>query len=198
MHISSAYLWAENYFTVSGSLVHENAHDSFFNEKRGGTITSRGMAVHSASLGISGECDIVEFTQCGDGIALHGREGLWSACPVEYKLGQPKINDCDRLQLTAQVMCLEEMLVCDIPRACLYYSKIRRREYVDITEDLRSKVKEYVCLMHKYYNDGYTPRVRKSPKCRECSLSDICVPRLTLCSSASEYIENSIWKGDGL
>lgn len=36
-----------------------------------------------------------------EGISLNGREGQWSVTPVEYKHGTIKINDCDRLQVTA-------------------------------------------------------------------------------------------------
>ena len=55
------HLWTDNYLTIDGSLMHENAHDSEFIEKRGNTITTRGMNIHSVKLGISGQCDVVEF-----------------------------------------------------------------------------------------------------------------------------------------
>jgi CRISPR-associated exonuclease Cas4 len=55
--------------------------------------------VVSRRLGISGQCDIVEFHTNGEVI------------PVEYKRGKPKTNDTDRVQLCAQAMCLEEMLL---------------------------------------------------------------------------------------
>ena len=38
-----------------------------------------------------------------------------------------------------QVMCLEEMLCCDIQKASLYYGEIRRRYPVEITEELKEK-----------------------------------------------------------
>ena len=33
----------------------------FTKEKRGNTVITRGMNIHSAKLGISGQCDVVEF-----------------------------------------------------------------------------------------------------------------------------------------
>jgi len=30
--------------------------------------------------------------------------------PVEYKRGKPKMDDCDKVQLCAQAICLEEMV----------------------------------------------------------------------------------------
>lgn len=71
--------WAENLRTVEGRLMHKNAHDKYFSEKRGDLIISRGMPVHSRELGISGECDVVEFQRTDNGIPLHGR-GRGSVC----------------------------------------------------------------------------------------------------------------------
>ena len=53
--------WAENARTVGGTIFHERAHDAGLSEKRGDLLTVRGLRVFSAMLGISGECDVVEF-----------------------------------------------------------------------------------------------------------------------------------------
>ena len=113
--------WSENERTVDGKLLHEKAHDVTSEEKRGDLIISRAMPIHSRELGISGECDIVEFHRGETGITLTGREGKYEVVPIEYKRGRPKQNDVDILQLAAQAMCLEEMLCCDIPYGFLYY-----------------------------------------------------------------------------
>lgn len=67
--------------------MHKNAHDKGFRESRGDVLITRGMNVFSASLGVSGECDVLEFHRCADGISLNDREGLWQPYPVEYKRG---------------------------------------------------------------------------------------------------------------
>ena len=64
--------WAENYRTADGRVMHEKAHDNEFHEKRGDVIITRAMQVASAELGISGECDIVEFYRAEDGVSLYG------------------------------------------------------------------------------------------------------------------------------
>lgn len=181
--------WQENVRTVEGRLLHEKAHDSTSIEKRGDLIISRAMPVHSRELGISGECDIVEFHRCEDGIALYGREGLYRVVPVEYKRGKPKTKDADRLQLTAQVLCLEEMLCCHIPVGYLYYGEIRHRECIEIDEQLRKKTGEMFCEMHQYYEKRYTPKVKWSKSCNACSLKEICLPVLGKRKSVSAYIE---------
>ncbi len=101
--------WAENYRTVDGSILHEKAHGGG-TESRGELLIVRAMRIHSTVLGVSGECDVVEFHRSENGVALQGRDGLWSPFPVEYKRGKPKPHDADELQLCAQAMCLEEML----------------------------------------------------------------------------------------
>lgn len=79
--------WAENFRTADGRIMHQNAHDKDFRESRGNVLVTRGMAVFSAVLGISGECDVLEFHREETGIPLKGREGLWQPYPVEYKRG---------------------------------------------------------------------------------------------------------------
>ena len=119
-----AYLeqqWVENERTADGRIMHRNVHDSSFREKRGDLLIVRGMKVSSARLGLSGECDAVEFRRSPKGVPIFGQEGTYTVTPVEYKRGKPKEDECDIAQLTAQAMCLEEMLCCDIPVGFLYY-----------------------------------------------------------------------------
>jgi CRISPR/Cas system-associated exonuclease Cas4 (RecB family) len=85
--------WAENVRTTDGRILHEKAHDSSIREKRGDLIITRDMSIHSALLGVSGKCDVVEFHRGETGIPLPGQEGLWQPYPVEYKRGSPKITD---------------------------------------------------------------------------------------------------------
>ena len=64
--------WAENVHTVTGELMHKKVHDPTLREKRKDVIIARALPVSSRELGISGECDLVEFHKCEDGIKLHG------------------------------------------------------------------------------------------------------------------------------
>ena len=58
-----------------------------WNRRCGGLLIVRSLPVFSASLGVSGEGDVVEFHETPDGIALKGQSGLWQPYPVEYKRG---------------------------------------------------------------------------------------------------------------
>ena len=183
--------WQENGLTAEGRVQHDRVHDESISDFRGGVLTLRGMRIRSDRLRVSGVCDAVEFTPDPDGIALRGREGLWRPCPVEYKHGAGKLSDCDRLQLAAQALCLEEMLCCEIPAGALFYWKTRRRERVEIDAGLREKTKRMLREMREYYDRRYTPRVKPGKACESCSLSDACLPRLLRkgeAASVAEYV----------
>ena len=96
-------MWDESYDTVRGALFHERVHLEGYSAAKG-VRSERGYRLVSRRLGIAGIADVVEFVEGGDGI-----EGL--VRPVEYKVGKPKIEAWDRIQVCAQALCLEEMLV---------------------------------------------------------------------------------------
>ena len=125
--------------------------------------------------------------------SLPGREGKYILYPIEYKRGRSKLTDEDRMQLTAQVICLEEMFVTEIPQAYLFYGETRRRESVEITDALRDECRRLVQEMHRLYERGYTPKVKKTKKCNACSLKEICLPKLdkgkNVALYLSEYLE---------
>lgn len=184
--------WAENFQTTDGALMHEHAHDKEFQETRGDRIITRGMNVFSATLGISGECDVLEFHRGASGIPLPEREGLWQPFPVEYKRGKPHPQSGDALQLCAQAMCLEEMLCCQIPQGALYYGELRRRQGVAFSDELRQSVRDALTEMHDFYRRGYTPKVKPTKSCGACSLKELCLPKLMRTRAASLYLRQSL------
>jgi CRISPR-associated exonuclease Cas4 len=189
--------WQENVRTIEGHLIHEKAHDQFFNETRGNTIISRGMPIYSASLGISGECDVIEFRKGKTGINIFGKEGLYEVIPIEYKRGKEKEDEIDELQLTAQAMCLEEMLCCHITKGYLYYNETRRRTEVVLRDQLRRQVESIVGEMHQLLERGHTPKVKRSKHCNACSLRDLCLPSLYSNKTAREYMERIYSEEEG-
>ena len=190
IHIEN--LWAENLRTVEGDLLHQRAHDETIKETRGDLVSVRGVNFHSPTLGVSGQCDVLEFRRGEDGISLDGREGLWRPYPVEYKRGTAKSIDADRLQLCGQAMCLEEMLCCDIPKGALFYGQTRRREEVIFTEELRGQVRTCLKEMHDLYKRGHTPKVKPTKSCNACSLKELCLPKLLKTRSAAAYLTAAI------
>lgn len=184
--------WAENYRTVDGELMHSNAHDADFRESRGDLIITRGVSVFSPTLGVSGQCDVLEYRRGDAGIPIRGKEGLWQPFPVEYKRGTPREDTGDALQLCGQAMCLEEMLCCAIPEGALYYGEIRRRVPVAFTEELREEVRQMLAQMHELYHRGHTPKVKPSKSCNACSLKELCLPKLMKSRSVSDYLKKAM------
>ncbi|MFF2908698.1 CRISPR-associated protein Cas4 [Paenibacillus sp. NPDC057934] len=184
--------WEENVKTVEGQHLHRNADQPFTREKRGDKLVVRAMPVRSGELNISGICDVVEFVKDDTGVPINGADGKYLAFPVEYKRGKPKVNEEDILQLAAQAMCLEEMLLCDISTGYIFYNEIKHRIEVQLTPDLKYRVKAIVEEMQDYYRRRHTPKVKTGPFCQSCSLQHICLPKLMNKQTVKSYVEGKI------
>jgi len=185
--------WRENALTAEGRIMHKRVDDPFFTETRNGIVTARSVPVASYRLGLSGVCDVVEFTASPDGVKLPNRGGLYLPAPIEYKRGKEKHDHSDEAQLCAQAMCLEEMLSTEIRRGFLFYGETRHRVEIEFTPELHALVKDMSDEMHNYFSRGYTPRVKTHKGCRSCSLADICLPVLQeKVIAASRYIKQNI------
>jgi len=147
----------------------------------------------SYSLGLYGVADIVEFTRSEKGVPIPDLEGFWLIKPVEYKRGKPKIDERDEVQLCAQVICLEEMFGIRINEADFFYHEVRRRQSIPISQGLRTLVKTLADDMHDVFKKGITPKAEVGKRCYLCSLSDVCVPKLTKKkTSVRKYIGNHV------
>lgn len=184
--------WRENLRTVEGDLFHRRAHDEAQRERRGDLLILRALPIASRTLGISGQCDVVEFRQDRGGIPLRGEEGLWQPFPIEYKRGSPKEHNADQLQLCAQAMCLEEMLCCSIPQGALFYGETRRRVPVPFTPEMRAQVQALLAEMHELFRRGYTPKVRPTKACGACSLRELCLPGMLRRPHVADYLRRAM------
>ncbi|MFT8710177.1 MAG: CRISPR-associated protein Cas4 [Sporolactobacillus sp.] len=184
--------WNENVRTVEGQYLHRKADEPFIREKRGDKLIVRAMPVKSRELQISGICDVVEFVKSDDGVLINGLDGTYLAFPIEYKRGKPKVDDADIVQLAAQAICLEEMLLCHVSTGFIFYNEIKHRMTVELTDACKAKVRAMVAEMQTYYKRRYTPKVKTGKFCKNCSLQDICLPKLMHQRSARSYIEGNI------
>jgi CRISPR-associated exonuclease Cas4 len=166
IHVEQA--WSENLFTAEGRIMHERVHEEG-RESRGDVRIERGVPLRSLRLGLSGMADVVEF-HCQ-------LDRSWKPFPVEYKRGKPKPDDCDRVQLCAQALCLEEMLKVEIPSGAIFYGKTRHRHDVVFDEALRKETEETAEQVHKLIESGVTPRPVYQSKCDSCSLFESCLPK---------------------
>ncbi len=184
--------WEENILTFKGRDFHEKANDPFFVEKRGEKVISRAVPIVSHQLKLYGVADIIEFQKQDNGIELNGRSGLWWPMPVEYKVGKPKLDNWDKLQLCAQAICLEEMFDLSLQVGAIYYGKTRRRLDVPLDNLLRTETKETVDLMYEVFETGLTPKAEHFSSCERCSLIKVCVPKLQSADKVSSYLNKAM------
>jgi CRISPR-associated exonuclease Cas4 len=171
----------DNAHVVEGTILHERS-DSGISTKEGEVTTLRRVWVWSDRLRLSGFADVVEE-----------QEGKLT--PIEYKKG--KMGDWinDHIQLCAQALCLEEMRRCSIPQGYIFYSGSARREEVRFDTSLRQRTEERIqqafALMESHMLPP--PLIKETkrrravpalhPKCRDCSLEPLCLPREVLALS---------------
>lgn len=161
--------WEENMLTTHGKLGHQVV-DKTHRETRRGRDTAFGLLLKSQRLGLVGKADAVEF---------HEEGGRRVPFPVEHKHGRSKANDCDRVQLCAQALCLEEMLGVPVPQGALFYGKTRRREAVAFDLTLRTTTETAVQEIRAMLASRLTPAAKLLPLCNSCSLQARCLPTLT-------------------
>lgn len=172
-------VWQENLFTIRGEILHEKVDTDTY-ETRGDVKTVRGLRIHSYKYGIVGRCDVVEFKQTSKGKEI---------VPVEFKAGQPKEDISDKVQLCAQVFCLEEMLNTQITKAAFFYGKTRRRNVVDIDNQLRVQTEEVINNVRRLVSEKKIPVIEYSVKCRNCSLINVCQPKAMNKKRLQKYIK---------
>jgi CRISPR-associated exonuclease Cas4 len=163
IHVEQA--WEDSADTLRGSWFHERV-DTVGYSCADGVRSERAVSLVSHELGLYGIADIVESLE-NDSLQL------W---PVEYKVGAPKLEDWDRIQLGAQAMCLEEMSGTSIAVGYLFYGETRRREKVEIDEGLRTRVRSLSAKAHELFDLGLTPPPDRKARCKRCSLKNICLP----------------------
>ncbi|MBS1372128.1 MAG: CRISPR-associated protein Cas4 [Lentisphaeria bacterium] len=174
--IHAEQLWADNYFTASGTLMHDRADSGETAFLPDGVRLVRSLPIRSVALGVSGRADVVEFD---------GRTGR--VFPVEFKLGKPKLNSCDRVQLCAQAICLEEMLGVEVPEGAVYYGRTHRRLPVAFSPGLREETAECARAVHVLLEQERRPAPPPdTARCRSCSICDLCMPDT---ADPAQYLE---------
>ena len=174
-------LWSENVLTAEGRIMHDKV-DTANREARGNVQIDYGTPLRSFKLGLIGKADVVEF---------HKQDSRWIPFPVEYKRGKPKRDNCDRVQLCAQAICLEEMLDVEIMAGALFYGQTRHREDVVFDKALRAETEDTAKKVHELIASGITPKPEYSKKCELCSLLELCLPKTCSKSqSVNSYLQN--------
>ena len=144
-------------------------HDTADHESRRNVRIEYAVPLRSLRLGLVGRADVVELHRTN--------EGTWMPFPVEHKRGKPKPDDCDKVQLCAQAICLEEMMGVEIKNGALFYGRTRRRCDVAFDDKLRTETEDISRQVHALIASGVTPKADYSVKCDHCSMMAICLPK---------------------
>lgn len=169
-------LWAENMLTAEGRIMHDKV-DTANRESRGNIRIEYGVPMRSLRLGLIGRADVIEF---------HKHGSKWIPFPVEYKRGKPKPDNCDKVQICAQAICLEEMMNVEIPAGALFYGETRHRHDVEFDTALREETEEAAARLRELIASGITPPPVYSAKCKKCSLVELCLPQVN--KKVSNYL----------
>lgn len=164
-------MWMENHLTVEGHLFHEKV-DSGIPESRKTLKIFRSLRLRSLIYGITGVSDVVKF--------YYKEDSSLDRCePVEYKLGKPKTDLCDAVQLCAQALCLEEMLEIQISKGFLFYGKIKKSVPIQFDIALRRETIRSIQEIRTLTEAKKTPLAIYTKKCKKCSLFTLCMPKQT-------------------
>lgn len=189
IHIEQA--WSENRLTAEGRLLHERVH-SAQSENRSDVRITRGLWLVSYEYGLTGQADVVEFHRSEQGIWLPETECFWQPFPIEYKRGKPKKDGSDEVQLCAQAICLEEMLHVPVSCGAFFYDAPHRRYDVVFDQQLRQATVQTIRAVRQMLETQKTPIVPYHKKCNNCSLYQLCMPKITgISKKVCKYLEKS-------
>jgi len=119
--------------------------------------------------------------------------------PVEFKLGKRRQWENDDVHLCAQELCLEEMFGTSIPRGAVFHADSKRRREVEFTPELRATTERAIIELHALLNpqpSTLNPRLPPAvfkPACEECSLFEICLPKVTCADSRAARLARQIF-----
>ena len=141
----------------------------------GDEIHSRSVMLGSERIGVVAKMDLVEAT-------LDDAGAVASVCPVDYKVGSPRVGgeedmmwDTDRMQLGLQCLVLRDNgYACDA--GIIYYRGTKQRVRLELTPELERWVLAQIVAARACAAGPIPPPLCDSPKCARCSLAPVCLP----------------------
>jgi CRISPR-associated exonuclease Cas4 len=175
-------IFEQNKHTILGNIAHEHADLPGY-EVAKGVLLWRALPVWSERLGLSGKCDIVEV-----------ESNPKSFVPVEYKKGKRRQFENDDAQLCAQALCLEEMFGVTVERGAVFHAASKRRRDIEFTAELRRTTENAIAELHQLLKRQEVPAAVFKPACEECSLFEVCLPKITSLPSGLERATRALFK----
>ncbi len=189
--------WAENAFVTKSNLQHERVHnpDNHYTARGKKVFTSVPVYNDLEEYNLYGVTDCLELTEDREGVSVHGSEGRYRICIVEYKPTQPTnktYHEEDLMQVFAQKICVDYVFDCDCD-AVLYYANVKKRVPLPLRENYdvyRVQLLQMLTEMRGYLQQGRIPPIRKGQKCQGCSMKDLCMPRIKQPKNLLDEIRN--------
>lgn len=175
--------WNENADTAKGREEHKNVHTQRI-ERHGDTVQLYDYEVFSDRLQIRGKCDLIEAFRTADGCRIPAVDFPVRLYPVESKHGKLRDEEEYAMQLCGQAMCLEEMYGTHIEEGAIFYTSSHRRQTVPFTASLREKVRYTIDVLQQIQETLTVPPAMEGPKCKRCSMREICMPGLSRTAAA--------------
>jgi len=182
IHLEQSF--EENALTLRGRGVHQSIErvDGCVRE---GLRVEYGLPLFSRALGVVGKADVIEFLPDGTPV------------PIEFKHGRRAERLPDQIQLTAQALCLEEMVGKEVREGAIFYFSSRRRKQVEITEELRELTKETIRQTRALLMSMRLPPPVNDSRCKNCSLIDICQPSIIAQGERRQRLQDVLFHGEG-
>lgn len=183
--------WQENHKTIEGDIVHSLVDNPFHNESRNDLRVVRSLPVYHDQLCLYGIADCVEFTKNDNGAYVKELGDRYNIHVIEYKNGKPQdrnqINKYDAVQLVAQMMCLNSMFKTQC-EGSIYYNAIRRRVKLVDFENYTEQITSIISEMKSLYDNKIVPSKLNKQNCNNCSLYDVCMPKVKHKTSVHQTI----------
>lgn len=183
IHVERA--WDDNFLTAHGQAVHERTNEAGHDIRRGVRV-DRAVPLRSTRLRIQGVADCVEWQATPAGPRPR---------PVETKRGRFVKRLADEVQVCAQAICLEERLGVVIDVGVLFYAASRRRVDVPMTPALRAVTEGAARRVQVLLAGGRLPVPQPGPKCRSCSLVELCQPEQFRADQSRMYLGQVFQRG---
>jgi CRISPR-associated exonuclease Cas4 len=165
--------FVDNHYTIEGTSLHERVH-TVGDVNKEEVWQVRAIWLKSEKYKLIGKSDLIEL-----------EDGEWY--PIEYKRGRKGEWDNDELQVCAQALCLEEMTGKSVTTGYVYYAHSHQRQLVEITDLLREMTIATIQDITRLLETGAMPQAIYSQRCKGCSLSWQCLPKLV--TKVSRYQE---------
>jgi CRISPR-associated exonuclease Cas4 len=147
-------------------------------------------ALHSLTLGIFGEADVVEFVRTEDAAALAflvKKDYLYSD-PSNTSAARQRKEIMTAYSFVPRQFVLKKCCNAASKKQTCITVETRRRETVALDQQLRDEVKRLSEYMHHMHREGLTPKPdMKLSVCKKCSMFDICLPNMRKKTSVKSY-----------